>query len=114
MTDKIGKTLTEVSQGEVITVIVADDRYKGEVIEINRQKCNLVAGFMEDGYIGVKIKAEEETIERHELPTDYLLVSATEDVPRSWKDPRVSVYNSTDGETADGLGTVTEIRFGSD
>jgi len=114
MPDKIGETLTELSQGEVITIIGAADRYCGEVIEINRQKCNLNSGFMEDGYIGVKLKVEKETIERHELPTDYLLVSATEDVPQSWKYPRVSVYNLTEGETADRLGTVEEIRIGSD
>lgn len=113
MTDQIGETLTELSQGELVTVIVAGARYSGEVIKIDRRKCDLVAGIMEDGYISVELKADKETTERHELPTEYLLVSATEDVPLSWEDASVSVYNPDTGEAVDSVGTVTGIRSGS-
>jgi len=114
MSNQVGEKLIGLNHGDVPTIITADALYRGEVININRQMCNLTAGFMEDGYIGIELKAEEKIIKQHNLPSRYLFVSATEDVPQSWSNPTVSTYKPATGEIIETLGTVTEIKLDSD
>lgn len=106
MGTQVGEQLLTLNQGDLITVTAAETHYRGEVVEINRQKCDLVAGFMEDGYIGVQLRVDNESVNRHDLATEYLLVSATEEALRSWSLATVSMYDPVEDTTTEPLGQV--------
>jgi len=48
---------------------------------------------MEDSYISVQLRVDNESVSRHNLATEYLLVSATEEAPRSWIQAPVSIFD---------------------
>lgn len=110
METQVGEQLSILEQGDLVTVTAAGTRYRGEVVGINRQQCELVAGFMEDGYIGVQLCADNESVNRNDLATEYLLVSATEEAPRSWSQATVSLYDPVEDTATEALGDVSEIE----
>lgn len=110
MSEPLGEQLTKLNHGDSVTITVDDARYDGEVIETNRWMCELNQGFMESGAISIRVELSAETISRHKLPGEYLLISATENAPQSWDVPQASVYETTENETGRDLGAVTEIN----
>lgn len=79
----MGEELSTLDQGDLVTVATAMRRYRGDVVGIDRQQCDFVEGVIEDGYISVQLHIDSESVNRYELATEYLLVSATEETPRS-------------------------------
>lgn len=69
---------------------------------------------MEDSYIGVQIFVDDESVNRHDLATEYLLVSATEEAPRSWSQATVSMYDPVEDTAIGALGAVSEIETHTD
>ena len=110
MPESLGEQLTQLNYGDSVAVTVEDAQYGGEVIEIKRWMCDLNQGFMESGEISIRIELDAETLSRHELPEEYILITATENVPQSWDVPQASVYEPIGNETATDLGTVTELK----
>lgn len=110
MGTQVGEKLSTLNQSDLVTVTAAETHYRGEVVEINRQQCDLVAGFMEDGYIGVQLRVDDESANRHGLATECLLLSATEEAPKSWSQATVSIYDPTEDTVVEALGAVSEIE----
>lgn len=110
MSESLGEQLAQLKRGDSVAVTVEDAQYGGEVIEIKRWMCELNQGFMESGEISIRIELDTETLSRHELPGEYISITATENVPQSWDIPQASVYKSIENETAADLGTVTELE----
>lgn len=110
MPESLGEQLTQLNYGDSVAVTVEDAKYVGEVIEIKRWMCELNQGFMESGEISIRIELDAETLNRHELPGEYISITATEDVPQSWDVPQASVFEPIENETAADLGTVTELE----
>ena len=111
MTEQIGEQLTELDSGDSIVVTIDGNHYQGDVINTKRWMCELVSGFMESGSISIYLKLSTETSEARDTPTEHLLISATEDVPQVWDDPRASFYNPTEDETMAHIGNVEELRI---
>lgn len=63
----MGEQLSTLDQSELITVTAAETCYCGEVVGINRQQFDLVAGFMKDAYIGVQLRVDNESVKRNGL-----------------------------------------------
>ncbi|WP_049982483.1 hypothetical protein [Halorubrum sp. BV1] len=114
MGTQVGEQLSTLNQGDLVTVTAAETHYRGEVVGVNRQQCDLVAGFMEDGYIGVQLRVDNESLNRNDLATEYLLVSATEEVPRSWSQATMSIYDPVEDTAIEALGAVSEIETHTD
>lgn len=111
MGTQVGEQLSSLNKSDPVTVIAAGTRYPGEVVGINRRQCDLVAGFMEDGYIGVQLRVDKESVNRHDLATKYLLVTATEEAPQSWSQATVSMYDPVEDTAIEVLGAVSEIKI---
>lgn len=111
MTEQIGEKLTDLNRGDSVTVTIDGDHYKGEITDTKRWKCELNQGFMESGSIAIYLELDAESVERHDLSENHLLVTATENVPRDWDVPKVSVYNHTEDERIAVLGDVSEFQI---
>lgn len=110
MTEQIGERLTELDEGDSIVVTVGDDQYSGDITETKRWMCELIGGFIESGSISIYLNLSPATIERHSPVTDQLVITATEDVPQSWDDPRALYYDPVENETVARIGGVNEVR----
>lgn len=111
MADQLGEKLTELDRGDSVAVTIDGARYASEVIETRRWKCELKHGFMESGSISIRIELSADTIDRHDLSTEFLSITATETAPRSWKVPEASAYDPIEREALDGLGAVTDVEI---
>jgi hypothetical protein len=111
MSESIGEQLIKLNRGDSVAVLVEDTQYDGEVDEIKRWRCELNQGFMESGEISIRIELDAETLSRHELSSEYISITATENVPQSWDVPQVSVYEPIENEIVTDLGTVTEVEI---
>lgn len=110
MIESLGEKLTELQVGDSLIITVSGEHYTGEVVEINRQKCDLVSGFMEDGYIGVYMKLTSQTIEEQNLSVNHILIAATEKVPNDFEPPTASVYDLNSEDSVTSLGKIQDIR----
>ena len=59
---------------------------------------------------GVQLRVDDESVNRHDLATEQLLVSATEEAPRSWSPTPVSIYDPAEDTAIQGLAAVPEIE----
>lgn len=110
MSEQLGEKLTKLNRGDSVVVTIGGARYDGEVTEVKRWMCELNHGIMESGEFSIRIKLSTETVNQYELPAEYILISATEDVPQSWDVPQASVYEPLEDETVMDLGAVTGIK----
>lgn len=109
MSQDLGWQLTELQLGDSVVATVDEEEYVGEVAKTNRQKCDLVAGFIEDGYISVYLQVRPETADKYDLSTQYLVIGSTETAPNDFELPTASVYNMSEEELITRLGEVSEI-----
>lgn len=110
MSNSLGQKLVRMHVQEEVSVRIGGDKYIGNIIEINRNKCDLVSGFMEEGYIEMYLSLHPETVNRLDLSTECLMISATEDTPNDFAAPIASLYDATDEKLTNQLGEVTEIN----
>lgn len=110
MSGQIGEKLPDLDQGDSIAVVVNGIRYEGRVADTERWKCELNRGFMEDGAMHVYVELNAETVDKHNLSSGYLLISATENVPHDWDVPRASIYNIDEDELITSLGDVADLE----
>jgi hypothetical protein len=109
MSSSLGKRLTGLQKGDSVVVTVDGEQYTGEVIDKNRQKCDLVAGVMEDGYIGVYLQLDSETVDKYGLTSEHLVMGATEEVAGDFEPPTASVYDISEKESITSLGEIEDI-----
>lgn len=109
MSSSLGKRLTGLQKGDSVVVTIDGEQYAGEVIDKNRQKCDLVSGFMEDGYVGIYLQLDSETVNKYGLTTQHLVMGSTEEVPSDFKSPIASVYDMSEKESITSLGEVKGI-----
>jgi hypothetical protein len=109
MSDSLGEKLPRVHVGDRISVFIRGDRYTGNVFEANREKCDLVSGFMEEGYIEIYLNLDSETVTQHSISEEYLGISAIENTPNDFESPTGSLYRLPDKEPINHLGEVTDI-----
>ncbi len=110
MSNSLGQKLVRMHVQEEVSVRIGGDKYIGNIIEINRKKCDLVSGFMEEGYIEIYLNLHPETVNRLGLSTECLRISATEDTPNDFASPIASLYDATGEQLTNQLGEVTEIN----
>jgi hypothetical protein len=109
MSQDLGWQLIELQLGDSVVATVDEEEYVGEVVKTNREKCDLVAGFIEDGYISVYLQVRPETADKYDLSTQYLVIGSTETVPNDFELPTASVYDMSEEELITKLGEVSEI-----
>lgn len=110
MAKQIGEQLTELDSHDSVLVNIDGERYEGDVADTERWMCELVAGFMESGSISIYVKLSAETINHQDPPTDDLVITATENVPRDWEEPQASFHDPIEDEIVEQVGTVDYIR----
>lgn len=109
MSSSLGKRLTGLKKGNSVVITIDGEQYAGEVIDKNRQKCDLVAGFMEDGYIRIDLQLDSETVDKYGLTTQHLVMGSTEEVPGDFEPPTASVYDMSEKESITSLGEIEGI-----
>jgi len=109
MCEDIGIRLTKLDVEDCIVATIDGKEYIGEITEINRKKCDLVAGFVEDGYISVYIQLNSEIVNKYNISTRYLVISSTEDAPNDFQSPTASVYDMSEENSVEKLGGVTKL-----
>lgn len=109
MAKQIGEQLTELNSGDTVAVTIDGDRYEGDVTDTKRWKCELVAGFMESGDLRIYLRLSTETVTRYAAPTEHLLITATEDVPRDWDTPQASFYRPAEEESTTQIGEIDDV-----
>lgn len=110
MTGQVGERLTELNHGDSVIVTVNGTRYRGDVTDTKRRKCELNRGFMESGSIAIYLGLNSKTGMDQDTSTECLLITATEDAPQAWDVPTASAYDPTKDETIAELGDVTEVK----
>jgi len=110
MCEHVGIQLTKLHVGDPIVATIDGEEYTGEITEINRKKCDLVARFVEDGYISVYLQLQPEIVSEQDLSTQYLVISSTEDAPNDFQPPTASAYDMSEENSVEKLGRVTDLN----
>jgi len=110
MSNSLGQKLVRMRVGEQVSILIGSNEYVGDVIEIEREKCDLVSGFMEEGYIEICLNLHPETVTRQNISKEYLIISATEDTPNDFASPTASLYDKDTDQLRNHLGEVTEVN----
>lgn len=110
MGSSLGRALTDLTEGDVVSIEVDGSRYSGRVTEIERTRGKLMSDTRDYGHVAIRLNLDAEMTNGSEQEFRELLVRATEEVPLAWSRPTASAHDPAAGEPVRDLGAVSDVQ----